>query len=301
MSAESLPVPPPMLALVSSFCFASASFIYRRYSLKNGALWMNTFKTSMACVFFGISVWIRGTYHHFPSVEALILLVISGFLGLIFADLLLLSSYKKIGSGRTLMLTSFNPLFLGVAGWMLFGEVLTIYHSFAIVFLCACLLMLGLEDFKKNKKLELSGLAFAMGAAALDASGLLITRFVFHLDPQLDFQFANLIRLLGAACGFVAINFFFRKIHLISRFQKLPVRDRMLATFSSFLGTFFALSLWILAIKMGKLGVVSAMGGFGPLYATSVECYRNRQFPSRYLLTAGFCFLIGFGLIIRTL
>lgn len=290
-----------MMALTSSFCFACASFIYRRFSVKNGALWMNAFKASMALGFFTVSVLWRDVYHHIPSFEVTLLLLLSGMLGLNIGDYCLLSSYKRIGSGRTLMLTSLNPVFLSLAGWLLFGEVLLAAHWLAIIFLSLCLLFLGMEDFHLKKGFKLSAFAFAMTAAILDAVGILITRGAFQMDAALDSQFANLIRLIGALAGFLLIHFFYQNIHMIGKWKALGPQDRSLAVFSTFLGTFFALSLWILALQKGRLGIVAAMGGFGPLFATGVECFRQKKWPSRFLLCAAVSFLLGFALIVKTL
>jgi len=293
--------PPALLALCSSFFFATASFIYRRYAIRKGVLWMNSFKATVAFFLFSLALILRGVPWAFPDLISCFLLALSGLIGLNLGDFLLLHSYKKIGSGRSLMITAFNPLVLSVVGFLVFDERLKTEHVVAVIFMSFCVLSIGLEDFRKSKSFDFSGISYAMGAASLDATGILITRAVFRSYPMLDPQLANWIRITGALAGFVVIHFSGRKIGLISGFLSMPIKDRGLAVFSSFLGTFFALTLWITALKYGPIGLVAAMGGFGPLYATSIECYSQRVWPSRYLLAAALSFAIGFTFIIKTL
>jgi drug/metabolite transporter (DMT)-like permease len=207
-------------------------------------------------------------------------------------DLFLMRSFRSIGSGRTLMIFSFNPLFISVASYFIFSQALKPTVFIGIVFLSACLLMLGLESFQREKAWKLSGYFQALLAAFLDSTGVLLTRWAFEEDSSLTLASANFLRGAGALLGFFILSRYY-PIYIWSRFKSLELRLKKLVLTVCVLGTFVSLLMWLGAVRIGPLGVVSAVSVTGPLLVTVVETYVEGRRAGWQLYLAVAFFLLG--------
>jgi drug/metabolite transporter (DMT)-like permease len=259
---------------------------------------MNAFKSTVAALLFLTAGLLLGPKWLVPLPLAAFALMLSGLIGLNIGDLFLLRSYAAIGSGRTLMIFSFHPLFLGVASYFLFGQPLTPKLLLAIVALSGCVVILGHESYRATRRWNLSGLMGGVIAAVLDASGILLTRWALDLQPELDLFEINFLRCAGALCGFAILSRY-SSLRLFAQFRSMPLAHRGLAVGAAALGTFFALTLWLHALKLGNVAAVAAVSGTGPLFATFVECAIERRRPSAHLLAALSSFAVGFWLLLH--
>ena len=71
--------------------------------------------------------------------------------------------------------------------------------------------------------------------------------------------------------------------------------------FSSTIGTWLALFLWLKAIGLpGHPAVIAALGSLSPFYASIYEHTKSRSLPNRYFFCALLCMLLGIVLIVLT-
>jgi DME family drug/metabolite transporter len=287
--------PSYLLALASAACFSSASLIFAEVSRRVSSLWMNAIKAAVAWVFFGLAVGWLG----WADIDAKVglALLASGVLGLAVGDIFLLTAYARMGAARTLILFGFQPLFIGVAAHFLFGQEITWLRGLAVVFFLACLFVFSLERFRQDGRWEIYGLVAALVGVLFDNCGVLLTRWSFEQVTELNAFQANWIRCSGALIFFLLFGSV-AKIELVKGWQQLQPKMRWLALFSSFLGTFMSLVLYLTAVKIGHLASLAALGLAGPLISSGLECAYNRKWPSRYLLVALFFFLCGFGILV---
>ncbi len=224
-------------------------------------------------------------------------LLISGILGLGLGDLFLLSAYARMGAGRTLILFGFQPLILGISSWYLFAQPLSFYKFLAVIFFLICLYLFSLEKFKEHGHWEIKGLIAALLGVLFDNAGILLTRWSFNSVADLSVIQVNFIRAVGAMLFFITFNPFL-KSGLIQHFQKLDRQQKLVILVASVAGTFVSLMLYLTAVRVAHLASLAAMGVFGPLYATMLECMIQRKKPSPYLLWALASFLIGFFILL---
>jgi drug/metabolite transporter (DMT)-like permease len=284
-------------ALGSSLSFALASIAFQRFALLISPIWMNAAKTAIGLFVFTIAVLFNSQWPTLPYQQAFFAMLISGLIGLTIGDIFLFIGYTKIGSGRTLMIFSFQPLFIALFGWLLLGQGLTQNQFLAIIVLMMCLIILSIERFQIERRWDLSGLGYALLAVALDSAGTLLTRWGFDLDPQITVSEGNFYRFLGAGIGFVVLARFI-PVNLFKNYKKLNARDKGVIWIGSLFGTVLALFLWLLAIRVGNLAAITALGGTGPLFATFFECVYRKQWPSSYQVAALIFFGIGFSLLV---
>ena len=246
--------------------------------------------TLLICAVTGLISW--------PQASVMMSLVISGFVGLGVGDYFLLEAYVKIGSARTILLFSFQPIFLGFAGWMLFNEEVSFRQLIAIIFLIGCLVSFALEKRKESGHWHLQGLLFAVVAVLLDNTGILFTRWGLSHDATLNPLWANFFRCVGAVLFFAGMQMFF-PFGWLKHFVALPPKRKASVIFASLIGTTLSLGFYLSALKQGHLAMIGALGGLAPLMSAILESVFERKLPSRYFVIAFLCFSLGLGIFLR--
>ncbi len=282
---------PYILAFSSTTLFALSCMFYAVFADKISSIWMNTFKTVIACFGFFIVTSVFYTWHGL-SLNSFLCFFISGFAGLGIGDLFLMLAFTRIGAARTLMVFGFSPLFNGIQGYLFFNQVVSFDKLIAIVCLIICLFIFSYEGYKKAGQWEVKGVLFALIGVSLDAIGVGITRYGFEDSLVVDPIEANFYRAIGALCFFVIYNYF-QPINLLSKFRPLSPKEKCMAVGASLSGTFLALWCWNTAIKWGHLASLSAIGATGPFLATLFECIYYKRWPNKYMIASTFFFVIG--------
>lgn len=272
---------------VITFSVASIGFTY--FSKKVSPLWMNVFKSVVAFAAALIFMLFLGKVV-FEPIGKVWPFVVSGFIGLNLGDFFILSAYKRIGPGRTLILFGFEPFFVGSFSYIFWGEQIHSIQFVAIIFFVMCLFLFGLEQFKKSGTWEVRGLCYALLGVILDSVGVLLTRYNYNIYPDFGGLEALFFRTGGALLSFILLIPFVR-MELVSQFKKLTFNEKWLAIISSFLGTFLTLVLYLQAIRVGKLATVTSIVLVDPMMSTFFECVWLKLWPTRYLWMAIGCFV----------
>ncbi|OIO12038.1 MAG: hypothetical protein AUJ52_01025 [Elusimicrobia bacterium CG1_02_63_36] len=286
------PNTPYFFALGANLCFASGSLVFARFSRQTGPVWMNAFKACVALAAFGLTVPLVGGWSD-SGWRGIGALLFSGALGLGIGDIFLLSSFARVGAGRTLMVFSFQPLILGLLAYLLLGQPVHARHFVAIGFFMLCIGTLALEEYGGAQKNRVPlALGFALIGMLLDATGLLITRSVFDAFPAMTPLEGNLHRLTGAVL-FFGVYAMFRPVRLLATLKELSFRDRVTATIAALVGTYLSLMLYLAAIQKGHLASLVGITITSTTWASAIECLIDRTLPSRFLVVAFCFFLVG--------
>lgn len=284
---------PELIAYIYAFSsvltFSTAAIGFTYFSQKVSPLWMNIFKCVVSFFFSVIIMFILEKPLWMVWDKAWPFLL-SGFIGLNFGDLFLLSAYKRIGPGRTLVLFGFQPFIAGGFSYFFWEEKLHTMQFFAIIFFVLCLFLFSYEQFKKSGHWEVRGLLFALSGVVLDSIGVILSRHGFNEAPELMGLEGQYFRTLGALVSFV-VYLPFVKIHFFHHLNRLSRKERVVAVVSSFFGTFLSLVFYMQAIRVGKLATVTSIVLTDPMMSTFFECVWLRVWPTRYLWIAILCFL----------
>jgi drug/metabolite transporter (DMT)-like permease len=284
-------------ALISNLCFGLSSVYYTEFSKKISPIWMNCIKAIVATVAFFVTIQCFYGWNE-ASTKAILMAMGSGLLGLCLADILLLRSYTVLGAGRTLLLFGFQPILFGVFGYILFQQGFLLKNAIAIVILMICLGLFALERRQLTGRWDGKAFAIALLAMLMDATGVLITRFVFESQPQLLPLEVNFYRALGALLGFVLLSPLV-PLRLVSGFKSLTVRDRIRVIIISLTGCYLALMFYLMAVQKAHLATLSALSVFGPLSASLLECFLEKRLPSWQQTTATLLFVAAVVLVLR--
>lgn len=286
-------MPPLFLAFSATLCFAGASTLFTEYSRRISPLWMNAFKAYTAWLCFGITCLIFSIWMP-PQLTTVIGLLLSGLLGLMIGDLFMLKAMAELGPSRMLMIFGLQPFLLGIGSYLLFSQSLTINKFIGVLLMLACLWTFSFENYRKNGHWQLKGLLHGFLAVALDAVGVLLTRWSFDHTPGISPIQVNFIRCCGACIGFLFVHYFSQKIEIKNIFLKQNTRDRFKILAGAIAGTYLSLMLYLTAVSKGHLSSLSAVTVTGPLFAAIFESLWHRRWPSPYLILGFIFFVAGF-------
>lgn len=280
-------------ALAANLFFSLGTIYFTQYSLQFGALRFNTFKAMIALVMFGLSLCFF-PLSAFPNLKGIILLSLSGFIGLAIGDICLFSAFKEIGPARTLTLFGLRPMMMGILTMLFFDEKLLAKDTYPTIFFILCLLVFARENYRANKSWGMKGITLAVLGVFLDTVGIVLTRIVFDEHTLMTTFHANFIRTGFAVIALQLICFVRYKEVFYVKNELMQKDIKILLT--PIIGTFVALIFFIQAIKTGNLVIVSAIGVTGPIFASVFESIRDKQLPSKHLLLALLFFVLGMGL-----
>lgn len=280
-----------IFALMANLSFAVGGTIFAQFARSVSSLWMNTLKAIFALLCFIVATGIFSNWV-FPLPPFLLMLILSGFIGLGIGDIFMLKGFALIGASRTLMVFGIQPLVLGGLSFLFLDQVMPATKFLAIFFFMTCLYIFSLEQYRKNGLWDLKGMLFALTAVTLDSVGIIFTRKVFNQYPGMSPFESNTYRCLGALIAFLILSRFI-PINLVSRFQALKTSSKVIVLIGCFMGTFLSLSFHLEAIKTSHLATLSALSITGPLFTAAVESLIERKPPSRYWFYAFPFFALG--------
>ena len=286
-----------IFALLSNFSWGLGSQFYALYSKKISPVWTNIFKGTFAGILFTITVLLTGGFSSIPW-QGAALFMLSGFIGLGLGDIFLLKSFSVIGTSRTIMLSAFSPLFVGVMSYFAFGQTVNKTKLLSIIFLIICVLIFSLENYRKTSRWDFKIMLIALLGVFLDGVGVVISRTAFNISA-LGTMEANVYRCLGAALSFLIITRVF-KIQFFTRLKKLSKRALVTLCAGTFVGSYLCLTFYLAAIKTGHLATVAAMITTGVIFAAFFECLIQKKWPSKYLLAAFAFFLCAIYILFAT-
>ena len=284
------------MAIGANLTFSTASMVFSLYARRFGSMWINQVKVSVAFIAFIIATLVTGEMTTL-SPTTISLLALSGLAGLCVGDIFLFRAYITLGSARSLVLYSFQPLMLGIYGYFFLGQIFSLNQTLAVVCMMICVFIFMLERNKMTGSWDYRSFMWAFLGITLDAIGVMLTRSAYEFDPSLETFQVNVIRCAGALFGFFLIS---PKSYLnvAKDLVQLRKREISLVVGAAICGCFISLALYLAALKYAHVGTLTAIAITGPVWVSILESLYHRRLPNIYLLGAFAFFLTGFYLMI---
>ncbi len=286
------------LAIGANLAYSTSTLVFSYYARRFSSMWINQTKVIVAFIAFIVALFMNGNIVP-VSPTVFTLLFLSGLSGLCIGDIFLFRAFTTLGPGRSLVIYSFQPLLLGIYGYLFLNQIFSANHTLAVICMIICIFIFMLERNKQAGTWDLRSFMWAFLGIILDSFGVMLTRSSYELAPGLETFQVNVIRCLGAICGFILIN---PKSYLqvFKELKTLPNKDKWIIFVSSFCGCFLSLTLYLAALKYAHVGTLTAISITGPIWVALLECVYYRKLPNFYLLSAFAFFLTGFYLMVMT-
>ena len=253
-------------ALSAAICWSIAVIIFKSASKLLSPFLITALKNSIALIsfivfflLFDIPLW----YDGFSNTDY-IKIVVSGILGMGIGDILFIYALSKIGANRVAIINCFEPAIIYCFSILILGTILTTQQLIGFIIVIISLLIISYENDIKdiNPHLKKRGIIIQLTAIFLSSLGIVLIKPVLSkVSDSITIQlWVTAFRLFP---GFIVawLIFFFQKNKLIhlQPLRKSSMIIKMI--FSSGLGTFIALSFWIIGYaNIEKPPIASIIG-----------------------------------------
>ena len=189
-----------LAGLVAALAWTVASSLWRGLSTSLNAIQLNGLKNAIACAAL-LPVLITLPWK--GEVQSLMLLLISGGVGISLGDSLYLAALKRLGTRRTLTLESLAPVAAATGGWFAMGEQLSVQGWAGALLVTISVVLVARQQPPETTRLldrtgsvQVQGLVLALLAVVCGVTGAALSRTVLLSSALTPMQSAA-CRLLG--------------------------------------------------------------------------------------------------------
>ena len=284
-----------ILALISTASWALCSIIFKKLGKHLDAIGMTLITAFLSAIFLFVVILI--TKNNFIiSKENLLLIALSGILGISIGDSLFYASLNRLSPMVFSLIMFIGPdLFSGIFGIIFLKEFPPL-----IVWLGIIATLLGLsfflfplkDDSKKSTKSTLTGIIFAIFSLICTAYSMVMVKPILNNTPILTI---TMYRMLFAAFSLFLFALLSKKLFIWLKILNDKMYFLKLSS-SIILVAFGGFYLSLLALKYCSLVVTSAIMSLGPLFVFifMIMFYKYKPKKREYL---GVLFVI-FGIIL---
>ena len=253
-------------ALCAAIFWSIAVIIFKSASTEITPFLITPLKNTIALICFvilffycEIPIW----YDGFSTIDYL-KIIISGFLGMGLADVIFLYALSKIGANRIALVNCFEPAVIYIFSTIMLGTILNLKQLLGFVIVLIAILIITYEkDVDQIKpSIKKKGISLQIIAVILSSFGIVLIKPVLaKVNNSIDLQlWVTAFRLFpGFIIAWVIFLFQDNKLNLLQPLKKSKILKQIII--SSGLGTFVALSFWIIGYaNIEKPPVASILG-----------------------------------------
>jgi len=191
-------------ALAAALCWTVASLLWRRIPTSLSGAQLNLLKNLIALA---LQLPLLALVPWRSDGRALLLLALSGAIGIAAGDSLYFAALRRLGTRRTLTLDSGGPAVSTLAGVVLLGEVPRLGQGLGVALISAAVLLVALQrppGPEAQRGADRLGLLLALGAVLCGVTGALLSRAALLESPMAPLQAAT-VRLLAATAALLVL------------------------------------------------------------------------------------------------
>ena len=212
-----------LAALGAAMAWTGASALWTSLSGRMTAMRLNAMKNGLASMLF---LPVLLTLPRDCEAQTVVLLLLSGLIGIAAGDSFYLGALRRLGTRRTLTVEASGPVLASIAGVMVMGDSLGVRNGFGALLVSSAVILIALQSKETSQRkqgaidADLSpGLLLAFMAVICGLSGAFLARHVLISSDLTPLQTAS-IRLLGGWLGLLPVlNGIWRRINLKRREQ----------------------------------------------------------------------------------
>ena len=245
-------------ALSSALTWALAVILLRRSGETLPAFELNLFKNCFGIVLLFLTILLIDGFE-LPEYTAgeLMLVFVSGLLGIALADTWYLKALNLMGAGRTGIVSSLFSPFVILLSAIFLGERLGAWQWLGFAFVLSGVLLVTWRTHRSSVDAGAvkSGVIYGVGAVFMMAAGIVTVKELLETRP---FLWTAELRLVGGVAGMIFYMTVRRQWQTVKQNFSQP-QPWGTVMFASFFGSYFALILWLAGYKMIDASVASIL------------------------------------------
>ena len=258
-------------ALSAAFFWALASMFYRLLGKTIPPLQLNLFKGLIAIALLLLTLTGQGWQWGTVSGNGILVLALSGMLGIGLGDTAYFMALNQMGARRTLLLETLAPPISAFLAFILIGETLS-YLAWCgiLVTICGVAWVISERtlDVGQNRASLTLGIVWGLGAAIAQASGAVLSHAILITSALSPLE-SSLIRLTGGLAITVFLGLFplpLGKIKLTTNLVGLSWRLLGVLAIATFFGTYLGIWLQQTSLKFAPAGIAQTLLATSPLF-----------------------------------
>ena len=270
-------------ALTAALFWALSSVIYSRLGLKISPLQLNLYKGIIAIAFILITLLIQGTVFTSLSASTIVLLTLSGIVGIGLGDTAYFAALNSLGARRTLLLETSSPPMGALLALIFIGEQLSASAWCGIL-----LTILGIawviseRNPVNNISISRQGIVWGILAAIAQATGAVISRFAL-IQSDISPLESTLIRLIGGTVIVIGLLFIPQAKQADVKWQ-LSWRSFWIIAIAAFGSTYLGIWLQQTSLKFAPTGIAQTFLATSPLFILPIVALQGEKISLRATL-----------------
>jgi drug/metabolite transporter (DMT)-like permease len=173
-------------ATTASMFWAVSVVLYRRVGRVMPPVMLNMTKglaaVAILSVILAVDRFVFGHQQWDLSAWMLVLMALSGVIGIGLGDSLFFAGLNRMGARRMLLLFTINPVITVLVAWVFMGEPLVAWQLVGVALTCGGVAWVIAERNSENSDghVDTLGILFGLVAASCQATGVLMSRYVFE-------------------------------------------------------------------------------------------------------------------------
>jgi drug/metabolite transporter (DMT)-like permease len=271
------------VCLSAALLWAVAVAVFRGAVLEHSARTVNLAKLWLGAALQGLTVLALGQAQVLgaASGRALVLLALSGLIGLTLGDTALFGSVARIGVHRALLLQTLAPVFAAVFAWAWRNSLPSGLETLgAAVILCGVALVVAPRRggpipgaAARASTPVVAGLALGVLAAFGQGTGVVLAK---EGMTEITFVPASFLRLATAAVGLALCEAARLRLHRLAHLLVAPIMLSRVVP-ATLLGTYVALFLMMLGIALVPAAVSATLLATSPVFGLLIDTFVYRQ------------------------
>lgn len=260
-----------LAAVTTALLWSGTATFFTLAGRQVGSVVVNRSRLLLALVLLLITHWI---FQGQPlpmgaSGDRWVWLALSGVVGLVLGDSFLFQSYLWIGPRLGMLMMSMAPLLAALLAWLFLGEILVGLQWLGIMVTLGGIALVILERGPEQRTAQQErdyarGLLFGLGAAAGQASGLVLAKQGLGSGfPPLS---GNLIRMLAAGGALWLITILTGRAPSTLRKLRQARRSWLPIVGGAVTGPFLGVWLSLVAVQTTEVGVASTLMALSPIF-----------------------------------
>lgn len=270
-------------ALLAALLWSAAAVIFRKLGENIPPTELNLVKGSLAVTMMIVTTLLLGEKSPNTSTFTLILLALSGIIGIGLGDTAYFESLNKLGTRLALLMGVLSPPMAGLISWGFLGEKLLAISWLGIMITLvgvSWVIMQEQSDHPVKRQMWI-GLIFAFIASLSQSIGAVISRYALTSSDISALQTA-IIRLL-AGIGSLLIVIAFQKGKRFAWLNKSdavnPTPRKLLGMIAlvGFIGTYLAIWLQQVALQLAPAGITQTLLSTSPIFILPIAALRGEK------------------------
>jgi drug/metabolite transporter (DMT)-like permease len=267
-----------LFALLTAIFWTGSSLAFAASSRRVGSIYVNVARLFVASIVLGLLVFAGGLTQSLTS-NQLLLLIVSGQIGLVFGDTFLFKSYEYQSARISSLLMSTAPAMSVALSYWLVGETLswTALVGVAVTLGGIVLVLLGQSEREQSPHPKSrKGILYALIGALGQAGGLVLAKMAFQ-ESTVNGFLATFVRVASATIVIVPLMLAAGRISKpteVFRAEKKALHAMLLG---SMCGPILGITCSLIAIEHTSVGIASTIMATVPLFMIPAVVYLYKE------------------------